>query len=436
MLRAVSLFSNCGAGDYGYREAGFDFKVCAELEPRRADVCSLNHPNAEVIIGDLRESWSEVVSSYKKKFGNKSLDLLTACPPCQGLSSARGKRGFYKDGKSGIKDPRNLLITIVENVVNKLEPKIIVIENVPQFLYRRIIDPDTGQELSAANLIIRRLGKEYDAYPILVDLKDYEVPQYRKRTFITLIRKELECNQVLSKIGSFPFPVPEYGNVDTSKNDEGVTVRSALQALGAPRLSSKTANQSSKTDFHPLHFVSVWERNKYEMIKAIPRFSGKSAWENNRCSNCNHKSENVDVYCTNCGEELKKPITEEANGNRRLIRGFSTSYKRMHSERPASTILTASGHISSHSTIHPYEHRTLSPLECQYLQTFPLDYDWGDTLDKYGPTSIREMIGEAIPPLFTKKHGLILKEIIKGKYPKMISNVDRRIIDAKRNLKK
>lgn len=32
-LRAVSLFSNCGAGDVGYRDAGFRFDVMAELDP-------------------------------------------------------------------------------------------------------------------------------------------------------------------------------------------------------------------------------------------------------------------------------------------------------------------------------------------------------------------------------------------------------------------
>ncbi len=46
-LRAVSLFSNCGAGGVGYRNAGFRFDVMAELDPKRLDVCLLNHPGAE-----------------------------------------------------------------------------------------------------------------------------------------------------------------------------------------------------------------------------------------------------------------------------------------------------------------------------------------------------------------------------------------------------
>ncbi len=42
--RAVSLFSNCGAGDLGYREAGFKFDVMAELDPRRLEVSLLKSP--------------------------------------------------------------------------------------------------------------------------------------------------------------------------------------------------------------------------------------------------------------------------------------------------------------------------------------------------------------------------------------------------------
>src|SRR5258706_15924771 len=59
--RAVSLFSNCGAGDVGYRKAGFRFDVMAELDPRRLGVCLLNHPGATGVSGDLRKTWRKVV---------------------------------------------------------------------------------------------------------------------------------------------------------------------------------------------------------------------------------------------------------------------------------------------------------------------------------------------------------------------------------------
>lgn len=45
-MKAMSLFSNCGAGDVGYKKAGFEFKVMAELNPNRLSVALANHPTA------------------------------------------------------------------------------------------------------------------------------------------------------------------------------------------------------------------------------------------------------------------------------------------------------------------------------------------------------------------------------------------------------
>src|SRR5438309_10344941 len=99
--RAVSLFSNCGAGDIGYAKAGFNFDVMAELDPRRLEVCLLNHPSAAGVPGDLRKTWKKVVQIYRTRAGKNRPALLAACPPCQGLSSARGNRGCADDPDAG-----------------------------------------------------------------------------------------------------------------------------------------------------------------------------------------------------------------------------------------------------------------------------------------------------------------------------------------------
>src|SRR6266704_3960923 len=106
-LRAVSLFSNCGAGDVGFRRAGFTFDVMAELDSRRLEVALLNHPGAKGIPGDLRNTWPHVVETYRQTAGDERPALLAACPPCQGMSSARGRRGLKNDAVAGSKDKRN-----------------------------------------------------------------------------------------------------------------------------------------------------------------------------------------------------------------------------------------------------------------------------------------------------------------------------------------
>jgi DNA (cytosine-5)-methyltransferase 1 len=51
-------------------------------------------------------------------------------------------------------------------------------------------------------------------------------------------------------------------------------------------------------------------------------------------------------------------------------------------------------------------------MECAVLQTFPDDFRWGQALDEWGPTNVREMIGEAVPPRFTRAHGESLVRIL------------------------
>ena len=101
LLRAVSLFSNCGAGDLGYKRAGFRFDVMAELDPRRLEVALLNHEGAHGVPGDLGDTWQTVITEYRATAGNIRPSLLAACPPCQGMSSARGNRGKEDDAVAG-----------------------------------------------------------------------------------------------------------------------------------------------------------------------------------------------------------------------------------------------------------------------------------------------------------------------------------------------
>ena len=66
-LSAISLFTNCGAGDVGFAKAGFQFEVLADIERHRLAVAALNLPGASVIPGDLRRTWPDVVSAYRNR---------------------------------------------------------------------------------------------------------------------------------------------------------------------------------------------------------------------------------------------------------------------------------------------------------------------------------------------------------------------------------
>lgn len=420
-LRAVSLFSNCGAGDVGFAQAGFHFDVMAELDSRRLEVALLNHPDAAGVPGDLRETLPSVVENYRQRVGEARPALLAACPPCQGLSSAQSARGDATDPDVGSRDRRNLLVSVVEEAVRLLEPRALVVENVQAFLTRQVRHPLTKEPVSAACFLIDSLAEDYLAFPIVADLADFGVPQSRKRSFLTFLRRDEDGLAILERKGWAPYPFPSHATPTRGP----VTLEEALHSYNLPPLDA--ASPDCATSEIAMHHVPVWHAERYRMISAIEPNSGLSAWENDVCLECGRRSrDRMKVRCSGCKALLPRPVVAgRATGEEpRLVTGFHSSYRRMDPGKPAATVTTASGHLGSDRTIHPWENRVLSPLECALLQTFPTSFQWGDSLKRWGHTNVRAMIGEAVPPLFTAKHGRLLAQLLRGIQPRVALGAD------------
>ncbi|WP_223654361.1 DNA cytosine methyltransferase [Hymenobacter psoromatis] len=415
-MQAVSLFSNCGAGDVGYRRAGFGFKIMAELERQRLEVCKLNHPRAIGIAGDLRKTWRDVVMDwFFRRTRTERPDLLCACPPCQGMSSARSGMGRGDNPEHGARDQRNLLVEVVADVIQCLRPRMVVLENVPQFLTKLVPHPETGRGISAPRLLLERIGAEYYFFPVIVDLADYGVPQTRKRCFITLIRRGEPALDALIAQGLTPFPALTHAG-------NRVSFGQHFQEHPLPPLDPRW-DHTATTPGDRLHSVGRWaEDDRRYLMTAATAPNGGSAWDNTQCeSNCDNSQQVIgpnDHACPQCGQPLLRPIVREKDGTVRLINGFrSSSYRRMSEHAVASTVTTASGHLGSDINIHPTEHRLLSVRECARLQTFPDDFKWGEVLAKGALGKIRQMIGEAVPPRFTELHGNVLRHLLRGEIP-------------------
>lgn len=432
-LDAVSLFSNCGAGDVGFSAAGFRFRVMAELARSRLRVALRNHQEAEGVPGDLRRTWRDVVDRWRWLHGPARPALVAACPPCQGMSTARSDRGPQDDAEAGSRDGRNLLVLPIAHITKALRPTCVVVENVTGFLRRMVRDPETGEGISAARLLVRLLAKDYVVYPFLTDLADFGVPQRRKRAFLTFLRRSSPATGFLRRENRAPYPAPSHA---PDHGGNHVLLRAALGRFQLPALDAGDS-ALARDSRYPFHFVPVWPTRQHRMVAAIPAGSGASAWENDDCGGCGPVEADAEtVECPVCGEPLLRPIVRRERRNR-LVRGFRrASYRRMEPDRPAATITTASGRIGGSRTIHPFENRVLSPLECALLQTIPLGFDWGDALERRGVSEVRAMIGEAVPPHFTEMHGLVLVSLLTqtDRGLSLIDQTDVRCKNARRGL--
>ena len=103
----------------------------AELEPSRLDVALCNHAGAVGVPGDLTKTWREVVDRWRETRPDAAPSLLAACPPCQGMSTARRGRGAEDDPDAdGSRDSRNLLVLPIAHIAGELAPTFVVVENV------------------------------------------------------------------------------------------------------------------------------------------------------------------------------------------------------------------------------------------------------------------------------------------------------------------
>jgi len=116
----VSLFAGCGGSSLGYKMAGGRCLCAVEFDANAAAMYRLNFPGVPVIERDVREVSAEEVMEVAGLVPGQ-LDVLDGSPPCQGFSTA-GKRQFG--------DPRNSLFREYVRLLEALQPRAFVMENV------------------------------------------------------------------------------------------------------------------------------------------------------------------------------------------------------------------------------------------------------------------------------------------------------------------
>jgi len=393
----VSLFSGAGIGDYGLMLSGGKCIAACEIDPNRAAVHRTNI--GAKVWGNLREDKAKLIASIAPL----RPDLLIATPPCQSFSTANSRRGLREDPDHASRDHRNSLFFEALEVARALRPYVVFFENVPNFLKRRIRSAD-GKVIGRVEEFMQASLSDYRMFTETICFSKLGVPQRRQRSIAVFLHKDV---LPLPKTSLFQ---PEMW--PAKLNDTALTILDAIGHL--PPLDSATEALACNSD-DPLHQVPVLEPKHYRWVSDIPPASGASSWEN-ACPSCGDNTTPVfKVMCHACNlPMMNRPHMPELDGTIRPIKGFKTSYTRMRADTVAPTMTTASGHFSSDLKVHPTQNRVLSPRECAVLQAVPNSFTFPKEQLYRKAYLVREMVGEAVPPLVTFRLGKAITKVLAG----------------------
>jgi DNA (cytosine-5)-methyltransferase 1 len=404
---AISLFCSSGIGDLALRRDGINVLVANELIEERCDLFEYNFPETNLIRGSIWEKKETIIQSTLELLKGKPLDFALITPPCQGMSkNGRGKLlAEVRAGRRSKVDERNMLIIPSLEIIKKLQPTTVVFENVPEMI--NTVIPNSSGVIEIVELIREELSEWY-VEPKVVEFADYGIPQRRQR-LITVATKDPRLLDLVEKEGSI-FPPQTHSKGGCFFTEKWKTVRDIISDF-----EPLDGFKKPKSEKHLLHYVPKLDERKYFWVSNTPE--GKSAFDN-QCVKCgfdenpthsskknkegvNRASVDTPIICESCGSLLPRPAVTK-NGETRLMKGFTSAYKRMEWDSPASAITRNFPYVCSDNKIHPEQHRTLSVLEALALHSIEKDeykfqYASGK---KVSTVAVRDTLGESVPPKF------------------------------------
>lgn len=304
----VDFFCGCGGMSYGFHKMAdltgkFRWAGAVDIDKHAMDSYARNYGHQPVSL-NLAEADIDEIRDKLDLDKNNEL-ILIGCAPCQGFSAHR------KKDRRGT-DSRNTLVGRFAEIAVQLEPKIIIMENVPDLLgkkhwhhYKAFKDTVEG---AGYHIAVKILG-----------MADYGAPQARFRTVLLASR---------DFIPTLPKPV--------FTPDQYRTVRDAIGNLPALKAGCKDPED-------PMHITSRHRKETIEILKKIPKDGGS-------------RPKGVGPQC------LDK------------VEGFSDVYGRLAWDKTAVTITARCRTPSCGRFVHPEQNRGLSVREAGLLQGFPEDF--------------------------------------------------------------
>lgn len=208
--KSVDLFCGAGGMTAGFKFAGIKSLISNDIEESVCTTLKINNPEISVLCGDITKEETKLEIEKAAKKGGA--EIICGGPPCQGFSMA----GFRSEN-----DPRNQLFRDFVDMVRRVNPKIIVFENVDGLL-----SYNGGETYKEIHTLFSELGFKTEGRVLMAN--DYAVPQRRKRIFIICTRNDLDT----SPSELFPEPI-------TTLVEEQVTAKETIYDLEAVECSEK-----------------------------------------------------------------------------------------------------------------------------------------------------------------------------------------------------
>jgi DNA (cytosine-5)-methyltransferase 1 len=174
-LTYIDLFSGAGGLSLGFDTAGFKNLLAVEYDEKIANTYKKNFPTHNLLVGDIKNISNDNFSSILNGTG---VDVVIGGPPCQGFSMAG------RVGRTFVDDPRNKLFKEFVRVVDLVNPKMFMMENVA-----RMATHNHGKTIKEVVQEFSKLG--YQVQLKVLQTRNYGIPQSRQRMIMVGTKNDM-----------------------------------------------------------------------------------------------------------------------------------------------------------------------------------------------------------------------------------------------------
>lgn len=175
----AGLFAGCGGLDLGFKQAGLEVVGACQWDkdhPAIAQTYALNHSSTHLVDADITQP--DTKDEICALFRDRNCDVIIGSPPCTPFSTS---------GRRDADDPRGSLFQDYLELVGRLHPLVLVMENVIG-----ILRPRNGEAVPVVDRIRDGLsGLGYNIGVRVLNAADYGVPQHRRRVIIIATRLDV-----------------------------------------------------------------------------------------------------------------------------------------------------------------------------------------------------------------------------------------------------